>query len=57
VPFRNSMAGLTVVQARAQLLSTDRLLADALDPYLLVRDVYLQRRRNLVYDGIVPQAD
>jgi phospholipid-binding lipoprotein MlaA len=57
VPFRNSMAGLTVVQARAQLLGTDRMLADALDPYLLVRDVYLQRRRNLVYDGVLPQAD
>jgi len=57
VPFRNSMAGLTVVQARAQLLSTDRLLDDALDRYLLVRDVYLQRRRNLVYDGILPGDD
>jgi len=57
VPFRNSMAGLTVVQARAQLLSTDGLLADALDRYLLVRDVYLQRRRNLIYDGILPEDD
>ena len=57
VPFRNSMAGLTVVQARAQLLNTDGLLADALDRYLLVRDVYLQRRRNLVYDGILPGDD
>jgi len=57
VPFRNSMAGLTVVQARAQLLGTDRMLDDALDRYLLVRDVYLQRRRNLIYDGILPEAD
>jgi len=57
VPFRNSIAGLTVVQARAQLLSTDGLLADALDRYLLVRDVYLQRRRNLIYDGILPEEE
>jgi len=57
VPFRNSVAGLTVVQARAQLLSTDGLLADALDRYLLVRDVYLQRRRNLIYDGILPEEE
>jgi phospholipid-binding lipoprotein MlaA len=57
VPFRNSVAGLTVVQARAQLLNTDGLLADALDRYLLVRDVYLQRRRNLVYDGILPEEE
>jgi phospholipid-binding lipoprotein MlaA len=57
VPFRNSVAGLTVVQARAQLLNTDGLLADALDRYLLVRDVYLQRRRNLIYDGILPEEE
>lgn len=54
VPFRNSMAGLEFVETRARLLPTQRLLEDALDRYLLVRDSYLQRRRNLVYDGDPP---
>jgi phospholipid-binding lipoprotein MlaA len=57
VPFRNSMAGLQFVETRAYLLPADRLLKDALDPYLLVRDSYLQRRRNLVYDGNPPEDE
>jgi phospholipid-binding lipoprotein MlaA len=33
------------------------MLDDALDRYLLVRDGYLARRRNLVYDGNPPDKD
>ncbi|MEI7445226.1 MAG: VacJ family lipoprotein [Burkholderiales bacterium] len=57
VPFRNSMAGVGFVETRAQLLPADRLLQDALDRYLLVRDSYLQRRRSLVFDGNPPDTD
>ncbi len=57
VPFRNSMAGLGFVETRASLLQADRLLQDALDRYLLVRDGYLQRRRSQVYDGNPPDDD
>jgi phospholipid-binding lipoprotein MlaA len=57
VPFRNSMAGLQFVETRAHLLPADRLLQDALDRYLLVRDSYLQRRRSLVFDGNPPDDD
>lgn len=57
VAFRNSMAGLGFVETRAALLPADRLLQDALDRYLLVRDAYLQRRRSLVYDGNPPDED
>lgn len=54
VPIRNTLGGTQVVENRAQLLPVDRLLDDALDRYLLIRDGYLQRRRNLVFDGNPP---
>ena len=55
--LRASLAGFGVLEARARLLPAERLLADAFDRYLLVRDGYLQRRRNLVYDGDPPDDD
>ena len=57
VAFRNSMAALGLVETRAALLPADRLLQDALDKYLLLRDAYLQRRRSQVYDGTPPDED
>lgn len=55
IPLRNSMYALRLVDARADLLKIDRLLRDAaLDKYSLTRDVFLQRRRNDVYDGNPP---
>jgi phospholipid-binding lipoprotein MlaA len=57
VPFRNTVAGVQFVDIRAQLLPADRLLNDALDRYTLLRDTYLQRRRNLVFDGDPPDDD
>lgn len=44
-----------IVSGRADLLSASKILETAaLDPYAFVRDAYLQRRRNLVYDGKPP---
>lgn len=46
---------LRVVDVRANLLQASRLLdGAALDRYQFVRDGYLQRRRNLIYDGNPP---
>lgn len=46
---------LNVVDTRARLLGATRLLEDiALDRYIFLRDAYLSRRRNLVYDGDPP---
>ena len=51
-------AGLTtlgVVNLRSNLLGASRMLDDvALDKYNFTRDAYLQRRRNLVFDGNPP---
>ncbi len=57
IAFRNTVAGLDFLEARARVLPGERVLQDALDRYLLVRDGYLQRRRYLIYDGNPPEDD
>jgi phospholipid-binding lipoprotein MlaA len=47
---------LRLLQTRADLLDASRILEEAaLDKYVFQRDAYLQRRRNLVYDGRPPR--
>ena len=47
---------LEVVNTRANLLGATRLLDDiALDRYSFLRDAYLARRQNQVYDGNPPE--
>jgi phospholipid-binding lipoprotein MlaA len=46
---------LRFIDTRADLLSASRVLEEAaIDPYIFVRDAYLQHRRNLIYDGNPP---
>jgi len=55
IATRNSLWGLYFVNLRASLLDSTKILEEAaLDPYEFQRDAYLQRRRNLVYDGNPP---
>lgn len=52
---RSAVTVLTVVSTRANLLATTQLLDQAaLDKYLFVRDAYLSRRQDQVYDGAAP---
>jgi len=52
---RNILLGTRVVSNREALLDSEKILdAAALDRYSFIRDAYLQRRRNLVYDGNPP---
>jgi phospholipid-binding lipoprotein MlaA len=54
----NSMTALRLVNTRANLLQAGDILDGiALDKYVFIRDAYLQRRRNLVYDGDPPPQD
>jgi phospholipid-binding lipoprotein MlaA len=46
-----SYAGLYVVQRRATLLVGDKLIDQAFDPYVFIRDAYLQRREFLIEEG------
>lgn len=53
---RWSLRGLNLVDTRADLLNASRVVEQAaLDPYAFIRDAYLQRRENLVYDGNPPE--
>lgn len=52
---RNQLWLARIINRRAELLDTSKILETAaLDPYEFLRDAYLQRRRNLVYDGSPP---
>lgn len=54
--LRSGGTVLSVVDTRASLLGASRLLDDiALDRYTFLRDAYLARRHNLVWDGNPPQ--
>jgi phospholipid-binding lipoprotein MlaA len=56
IELRNSLALLRITGVRADLLDASRILEQAaLDKYVFQRDAYLQRRRNLVYDGRPPR--
>jgi phospholipid-binding lipoprotein MlaA len=45
------LTGASLLDLRAELLATDEVLARAYDPYVFVRNAYLQRREFQVKDG------
>lgn len=58
VPVRNSLTGLSVVDARVGLFPAEDLLNQAaLDKYTFLRSAYLQRRQSLVLDGKRPKDE
>lgn len=58
VSVRNSLVALRFVDIRASLLPADKVVEEAaLDKYAYIRDAYLQRRRNQIYDGRPPRLD
>jgi phospholipid-binding lipoprotein MlaA len=57
-PVYWSLWGLDKVRSRAELFKAESVLDQAaLDRYLFVRDAWLQRRQNQVYDGKPPLED
>lgn len=55
---RYLLNGLHLVDARAELLPSDKLVAEAaLDKYSYFRSAYLQRRDYLIYDGNPPREE
>jgi len=53
---RNTAVVLRAIHKRSVLLGAEDVVQEgALDPYSFVRDAYLDRRRNLVYDGKPPK--
>ncbi|HEX8989122.1 MAG TPA: VacJ family lipoprotein [Rhodocyclaceae bacterium] len=58
VATRNTLLAVRVENDRANLLPADKVIEEAaLDKYSYIRDGYLQRRRNLVYDGNPPREN
>jgi len=56
VAVRNSLYGLDVVRTRASVLKAEKVRDEAaLDKYSFTRDAWLQRRRNMVFDGKPPK--
>jgi phospholipid-binding lipoprotein MlaA len=56
IAIRNSSSAVRLIDTRAKLLPAEKLIeGGALDKYSFIRDGYLQRRRNLVYDGNPPE--
>jgi len=51
---RNAAVALHYLDRRARLLAGDEALDSAFDPYVFLRDAYLQRREYLLYDGEPP---
>lgn len=51
---RLTLIFVDVVNSRAELLQADRFVQDSFDPYFMIRDAYLQRRRYLLHDGNPP---
>lgn len=54
--LRYGLYGVRLVQKRVFLLPADKLIDDALDPYLFVRDAYLQKR-NCDIQSICPHGE
>lgn len=58
VAARNSLMALRFIDVRASLLPSDKVVDEAaLDKYAYVRDAYLQRRRNQIFDGSPPRLE
>jgi phospholipid-binding lipoprotein MlaA len=58
IPLRNTITGVRVIDQRSKYLNSSNLLeVAAFDKYTFVRDAYIQRRRNRIYDGNPPLID
>lgn len=58
ISVRNGVTALRFVDIRASLLPSDQVIEEAaLDKYTYIRDAYMQRRRNQIFDGRPPRLD
>jgi phospholipid-binding lipoprotein MlaA len=58
VRYATACSACAFVDIRASLLPADKVVEEAaLDKYAYIRDAYLQRRRNQIFDGRPPRLD
>lgn len=56
-PERYQLIALRLISLRAGFLSAEKLLEEAYDPYIRMREAYLQNRRYQVHDGNPPMDE
>ena len=54
---RDPLYGLRLIDLRYRLLAAEKLLEDSKDPYVTVRESYLQNREFEIHDGDPPDDD
>ena len=54
---RDKLFILQAVHVRARLLPAEKLIEESNDPYITVRESWLQNRRFLIHDGDPPDTD
>jgi len=54
---RSKVWGLRLIDLRHRLLSVDSMLDESTDPYITVRESYIQNRDFRIYDGDPPEED
>lgn len=58
IPTRNTATAVRAIDKRSDLLKASTMLEEAaLDQYTFTRDAYLQRRRNVIFEGNPPEED
>ena len=55
--FRGKLTVLRIVDIRYRLLVTDKFLDESKDPYVTLRESYLQNREYEIFDGAPPEDD
>ena len=55
--YRDPITVLRIVNLRSRLLSLEDMLADSTDPYVTIRESYLQNREFEIYDGDPPSDE
>jgi phospholipid-binding lipoprotein MlaA len=55
--LRQNLIILRIIDLRYRVLPADQLLEDSKDPYLTLRESYLQNREYEIYDGAPPVDD
>ncbi len=57
-PTRNALLATAIIDRRASFLGISNVVEEAaLDKYSYVRNAFMQRRLNLIYDGTPPEDD
>jgi phospholipid-binding lipoprotein MlaA len=54
---RSKVWGLRIIDLRYRLLAVDSILDDSPDPYITIRESFMQNRNFRIYDGDPPEED